>query len=110
MAAEASNENGHTPQALTYLNMIRARARQGNNSILPDITEVNKDLLRDIILNERRHELAMEGHRFWDLVRTNKASSVLGPLGFVTGKHELLPIPQTQIDLGQGSLTQNPNW
>ena len=110
MAAEASNENGHTPQALTYLNKVRERARQGNNSILPDITETKKDLLRDIILNERRHELAMEGHRFWDLVRTNKAAAVLGPLGFISGKHELLPIPQTQIDLGQGSLTQNPNW
>jgi hypothetical protein len=110
MAAEASNENGETMQALTYLNKVRARARQGNNTILPDITETNKDLLRDLILNERRHELAMEGQRFWDLVRTNKAVSVLGPLGFQSGKHELLPIPQNQIDLGQGSLTQNPNW
>jgi starch-binding outer membrane protein, SusD/RagB family len=110
MAAEASNENNKTSQALTYLNMVRARARQGNNSILPDIAVTDKDALRDLILNERRHELALEGQRFWDLVRTNKAVSVLGPLGFVSGKNELLPIPQTQIDLGQGSLTQNPNW
>jgi starch-binding outer membrane protein, SusD/RagB family len=110
MAAEASNENGKTTQALTYLNMVRARARQGNNSILPDITETDKNLLRDLILTERRHELALEGNRLWDLIRTNKSVSVLGPLGFVSGKHELLPIPQTQIDLGQGSLTQNPKW
>jgi hypothetical protein len=52
----------------------------------------------------------MEGHRFWDLIRTGKAVSVLGPLGFQTGKHELFPIPQAEIDLSQGSLTQNPNW
>jgi hypothetical protein len=52
----------------------------------------------------------MEGHRFWDLVRTNKAAEVLGPLGFVTGKNELLPIPQSEIDISQGSLKQNPNW
>ena len=110
MASEASNENGHTTQALTYLNKVRFRARQGNISILPDITVTDQTALRDLILTERRHELAMEGHRFWDLVRTNKAASVLGPLGFKTGKHELLPIPQNQIDLGQGSLTQNPNW
>jgi hypothetical protein len=71
---------------------------------------MNKDLLRDIILNERRVELALEGHRFWDLVRTGKAAMVLGPLGFMTGKHELLPIPQTEIDLTQGALDQNPGW
>jgi hypothetical protein len=96
--------------ALGYLNMVRARARQGNNSILPDITTTDYALLRDAILQERRQELAMEGFRFWDLVRTGKAAEVLGPLGFVTGKHELLPIPQTEIDISQGTLTQNPNW
>jgi len=31
-------------------------------------------------------------------------------LGFVTGKHELLPIPQNEIDISQGTLIQNPNW
>jgi hypothetical protein len=93
-----------------YLNMVRERAREGNAEILPDITITNQDELRDLILNERRHELAMEGHRYWDLVRTGKASQVLGPLGFVTGKHEVLPIPQTEIDISQGSLSQNVNW
>jgi hypothetical protein len=90
--------------------MIRARAREGNNAILPDITTTDKDQLRDLILMERRRELALEGHRFWDLVRTGKAAQVLSPLGFVAGKHELFPIPQTEIDISQGSLTQNPNW
>jgi len=110
MAAEALNENGKPAEALTYLNMVRARARQGNNNILPDITTTNQSELNDIIFNERRHELAMEGWRFWDLVRTGRAAQVLGPLGFITGKHELLPIPQSEIDISQGSLTQNPNW
>lgn len=82
----------------------------GNNAILPDITVTDKDALRNLILNERRFELAMEGHRFWDLVRTGKAPQVLGPLGFQAGKHELLPIPQNEIDISQGTLTQNPNW
>jgi starch-binding outer membrane protein, SusD/RagB family len=110
IAAEALNENNKPAGALLYLNQVRERAREGNLSILPDITETNKDALRDIILDERRHELAMEGHRFWDLIRTGKASSVLGPLGFVPGKHELLPIPQNEIDIAQGTLIQNPNW
>lgn len=109
-AAEALNETGQTSEALMYLNMIRQRAREGNNGILPDITETNKDALRDIILDERRFELAMEGHRFWDLVRTGKAQQVLGPLGFNSNKNELLPIPQVERDLTGGKLTQNPGW
>ncbi len=110
MAAEALNENNKPADALVYLNRVRERAREGNPAILPDVTETVKDKLRDIIIAERRHELALEGHRFWDLVRTGKAATVLGPLGFVEGKHELLPIPQTEIDISQGVLIQNPNW
>jgi starch-binding outer membrane protein, SusD/RagB family len=110
IAAEALNENNDPAGALIHLNRVRQRAREGNNAILPDITITSKDQLRDLILRERRVELALEGHRFWDLVRTNRAEAVLSPLGFVKGKHELFPIPQTEIDLSQGALTQNPGW
>jgi starch-binding outer membrane protein, SusD/RagB family len=110
MAAEALNENGKSTDALAYLNMIRTRARGGNNAILPDILVTDKNLLRDKIILERRHELALEGVRFWDLVRTGKATTVLGPLGFIPGKNELLPIHQSEIDISQGFLTQNPNY
>jgi len=110
MASESLNENNKPGEALIYLNMVRARARHGNNSILPDITVTDQAELRDIIFNERRHELAMEGWRFWDVIRTGRAAQILGPLGFITGKHELLPIPQSEIDISQGSLLQNPNW
>ncbi len=110
MAAEAMNENGKMTEALVYVNDIRARARQGNPAILPDITTTNQAELRDKIFNERRHELAMEGWRFWDLVRTGRAGAVMGPLGFIVGKNELLPIPQNEIDNSEGTLIQNPNW
>lgn len=110
MAAEALNENNKPGEALVHLNRVRLRARGSNSTVLPDILVTDKDQLRDIILNERRHELALEGHRFWDLVRTGKAPAVLGPLGFVTGKHDLFPIPQTEIDLSQGTINQNLNW
>lgn len=110
MAAEALNENDKQTQALTYLNQVRERAREGNTSILPDISETDKNLLRDKILVERRHELALEGHRFWDLVRTGNAPAILAPLGFIEGKNEVLPIHQTEIDISQGSITQNPNY
>ncbi|MEP7128624.1 MAG: RagB/SusD family nutrient uptake outer membrane protein [Chitinophagales bacterium] len=110
IAAEALNEIGQPSDALIYLNQVRERAREGNSNILPDITETNKDALNALILKERRSELAMEGVRFWDLVRTGKAAEVLGPLGFQTNKNELLPIPQTEIDISQGTLSQNPGW
>jgi hypothetical protein len=110
MAAEALNENGKPADAMTYLNQVRKRARGGTISILPDVSVTDKNLLRDKILLERRHEFALEGVRFWDLVRTGKASAVLGPLGFIPGKHELLPIHQSEIDISQGTLVQNPNY
>lgn len=110
MAAEALNQNNKPDQALIYLNQVRERARMGNDAILPDVTETSKALLDEIIFKERRHELAMEGHRFWDLVRTARADDVLGPLGFVAGKHEWLPIPQSEIDLSQNVIDQNPGW
>lgn len=110
MAAEALNENDKPTEALIHVNKVRERAREGNTTILPDITTTDKTTLRELILKERRIELALEGHRYWDLVRTNNADRVLKPLGFIKGKHELFPIPQTEIDLSQGALKQNPNW
>ena len=110
MAAEALNENGKPSEALTYLNMVRERARDGNNSVLPDITETDKQQLRQIIWKERRFELAFENLRYFDLQRQDRMDEVLGPLGFTEGKNELLPIPQQEIDLTEGKMSQNPNW
>jgi len=104
IASEALNELGMSSSALQYLNEVRVRAN------VDDATETGQSALSDIILNERRVELAMEGNRFYDLVRTNKAQQFLGPLGFVTGKHELFPIPQSEIDLSGGTLSQNSGW
>lgn len=109
MAAEVLNNNGKDAQALVYVNMVRERARGGNGTILPDISATGTTL-GDLIFHERRVELALEGHRFWDLVRTGRAAAVLGPLGFQTGKHELLAVPQTEIDLSRGMLAQNDGW
>jgi hypothetical protein len=110
MAAEALNENNKQAEARVQLNKVRARARGGNVGVLPDVVLGTKEVLRTAILHERRVELALEGHRFWDLIRTGRAVAELGPLGFVAGKHELLPIPQNEIDLAQGTLAQNPGW
>lgn len=63
----------------------------------------------DAIWQERRVELALEHDRFWDLVRQGRAATVLQAAGkgFVAGVHELLPIPNSQILLSGGKLTQN---
>ena len=61
----------------------------------------------DNLLLENRLEFALEGHRFWDLVRYGKAEEVLGSRGYTdTKKH--LPIPQSEIDQAHGTLKQNP--
>ena len=107
MAAEALNENDDPDMALMYLERVRNRARGGDTSVLPEVTTTDKALLRDAILDERRFELAFEGLRYWDLVRTGRANAVLGPLGFIEGIHELLPIPQSEVDISEGAITQN---
>ncbi|MBV6646332.1 MAG: RagB/SusD family nutrient uptake outer membrane protein, partial [Cyclobacteriaceae bacterium] len=78
--------------------------------ILADILTTDQDQLRELILTERRHELALEGFRFWDVVRMGKGVEIFGSLGFQSGKHELLPIPQAERDITNGLLTQNPGW
>jgi hypothetical protein len=67
----------------------------------------------DDIWKERRLEFAMEHDRFWDIVRQGNATAILhaaGKTNFVAGKHELLPIPNSQIQLSGGKLIQNPNY
>ncbi|MDR3350441.1 MAG: RagB/SusD family nutrient uptake outer membrane protein [Prevotellaceae bacterium] len=109
MAAEAANELGNTTDALDYLEQVRARARGGNNAILPEVTTTDKALLRAAIKHERRVELAMEWDRFYDLVRWGDAPVILSADGY-QAKHEYLPLPQTEIDKSNGVLVQNPNY
>lgn len=109
MHAEALNENGKGSEALVFLNQVRERAR-GDEDVLPDVTTTNQDAIRDAIINERYYELAFENRRFWDLVRTGRAEAILSPFGFIPGKNELLPIPQSEVDISQGRINQNPGY
>lgn len=112
IAAEALNENGKPQEALIQLNAVRKRARGTRTTVLPDVTTTDKTALRERIWRERRVELAMEQQRWFDLVRTGQAATRMQALGknFITGKHELFPIPQTEIDLSNGLITQNPMY
>ncbi|MGC4100724.1 RagB/SusD family nutrient uptake outer membrane protein [Ferruginibacter sp.] len=105
MAAEANNR-ATTPndtKAQLYLNKVRRRAFAVNDAS-KDITATGATL-KQAIWDERRLELAMEGDRFFDLVRTGQTSKITG---FVTGKHEVFPIPQQEINIS--GLTQNPGY
>ncbi|GAA4305197.1 RagB/SusD family nutrient uptake outer membrane protein [Compostibacter hankyongensis] len=111
MYAEAANEAGNTAAALEKLEMVRARARGDDANILPEITTTDQHQLRQIIRHERRVELAMEHERFFDLVRWGVAADTLHAAGknnFSGSRDNLLPVPQAQIDLSKGELTQNP--
>ncbi|MFK8268513.1 RagB/SusD family nutrient uptake outer membrane protein [Capnocytophaga cynodegmi] len=112
MAAESANELGNSGQAVIYLEQVRARARAGNNSILPEITTTNQVELRNAIRHERRVELGMEFDRFYDLVRWGVAQEVLHAAGKTNyqPKHEYLPLPQKEVDRSNGVLIQNPNY
>lgn len=113
MYAEAANETGNTAEALAKLELVRARARGGNNAILPRVTTTDPDELREAIRRERRFELAMEHDRFYDLVRWDIAGVALQAVGktnFNNTRDKLLPIPQAQIDLSKGVLKQNPGY
>lgn len=101
MAAEAHNRAGEDALALPLINQVRDRVG------MPPLSSGGSQLTEDI-WNERVLELGGEGYRFWDLVRTGRAAQEID--GFVTGKHELFPIPQVEIDLAGGNWQQNPNY
>lgn len=95
---------GSVADAKKYLNDVRRRAGLR--------TELEPTI--DNIIEERHLEFVGEGKRYWDLVRTDKAASVLVPdeYGYRTNtwspNKKYLPIPQSEIDRSQGTLTQNP--
>ncbi len=96
---------GPQDEADAYLNEVRARAF----GMKPDdaaFASKKRAATLDNILFENRLEFALEGHRFWDLVRFGKAEQVLGSRGYTPAK-KYLPIPQSEIDQAQGTLKQN---
>jgi hypothetical protein len=133
MSAEAEVEAGSLAKAKDLVNRVRARAADPSGWVpgSPANYKVglypafaSQDFGRMAVRFERRLELAMEGHRFFDLVRWGIAAetlnayiakekslrSYLNNANFIKGKSEYFPIPQGEIDLSQGSLTQNPGY
>lgn len=106
LLAEAENELGNTGVAAIELNKIRTRVE------LPNTTATSQDDLRAAIYNERRLELAFEGHRWFDLKRTGMAVATLNTLGRNYNVEDFKlwwPIPQSELDRNP-NLTQNSGY
>jgi hypothetical protein len=143
MAAECEVELGNLERARQYVNQVRRRAanpagfvtidgRPAANYRISEYTAAWTDAAtaRAAVRFERRLELGMEGHRFFDLVRWGVADQVLNAYlqyestklsffrgaRFTRGKNEYYPIPQVQIDVtgngadGRPILRQNPGY
>jgi starch-binding outer membrane protein, SusD/RagB family len=135
--AEALNENGKPGEALPHLNAVRERARNSNPldpkrskqayipptnpaTSLPDITTTDPDLVRQAIWRERRLELAMEGHRRYDLMRQERFGEVMRAYAakyntdkgrlFNDSRDYVLPVPGNEVLLSQGAVEQNPGF
>lgn len=139
MAAEAEIEAGSLAKAQEYINLVRKRAANSGSAVAssPANYQINeytaafadKDMARKAVRFERRLELAMEGHRFFDLVRWGIAAETLNAYlaveknrrsylkssvsGFTKGKNEYYPIPNRVIEVAKlagNTLEQNPGY
>ena len=121
IGAEAAYFNGDNATAIALINSIRERARReaASPDALPAVPgSVSGENLLKVIKHERRVELAMEGHHYWDLIRWGDAKEVLRDFyannalhnvhdPFVVGVNEFLPIPLEEIRNSKGALVQN---
>ncbi|MEQ9439997.1 MAG: RagB/SusD family nutrient uptake outer membrane protein [Cyclobacteriaceae bacterium] len=122
IAAEALNEiSGPTAEAMEYINQLRARARNwaGTMTNFPEdvAAGINQNDFRDLVLEERRLELAFEFKRWYDIKRRQlgeeafTAPTSLEPhANFDPGKHYLLPLPQDELDRNPNLAPQNPGY
>lgn len=107
-AIMAGGNDTSVSAARTSFNAVRLRAN------MPTI-DAPVAITKQDLLDERRVELAFENHRLFDLIRFNEAQNVLSAFSTATGGNYnasdlLLPIPQREINLSNGLLSQNPGY
>lgn len=113
MYAEVINETNNGPNAVAYdaLNRIRRRAFGVTNTTVDYPAGLSKTDFFLAVEAERRLELAFEGHRWLDLLRTDRAIPVMTAKGSKIQPHQLLfPIPQAEIDINPSKMKQNPGY
>jgi len=99
---ESLNENGNSSAAITELNKIRSRAG------LAGTTASGQADLRQAFADERRLELALEGQRWFDLVRTGTVNAEMGMT--IDPQFYVFPLPQSEVLASGGVITQNPGY
>jgi hypothetical protein len=138
MGAEAAAETNDIASALTWVNLVRNRAKNmtwvqneagtapaANYVIEPYTSFANQAEAIKAVRHERRLELGMEGHRLFDLRRWGNGVQVINEyianenrtiptfaskVNAYTVKNDILPIPITAIDLSGGILKQNDGY
>lgn len=136
--AEAAIELGDLATGMRYINEVRERAMNSARVKTEDGSQdaanykvglynafANKEEAMTALRTERRLEFALEGERFFDLVRWGIAADVMNAYfakektfrshlqnaRFIKGTHEYGPIPQAVLDLAkEGALKQNPGY
>lgn len=134
MTAECEIEVGSLINALKHVNTVRARANKlprkkvegvdvADYKVSPYPSFPTKEYARKAVRMERRLELALEGHRFFDLVRWGIAKEVIESYSAFEGQYldfyqgivyrpqnDYFPIPKTQIDRSSNTLDQNEGY
>jgi hypothetical protein len=113
LRAEARLQQNNTAGAAEDINVVRTRAARPGQEAAIQITPA--DVTLDFLLDERARELAGEGWRWWDLVRTGTLvdrTRMYNPFAApnIQDYHTVRPIPQEQIDRTQGGYPQNPGY
>ncbi len=101
--AEALNENNSTDDAIDELNKTRNRAGLGDYD-----GDTGQAAVRQAIADERRLELAFEGQRWFDLVRTGTVDAEMGTS--VNANYYVFPIPDSEVLASDGIITQNAGY
>jgi hypothetical protein len=105
-AIMAGAQDTDATAALSSFQAVRDRA---------GLTDAVTNVTKDELLLERRVELAFENQRLYDLIRFGKAIDVLGAFALANGTNFssndlLLPLPESEIGLSNGLLSQNPGY
>jgi len=112
IAAEALNEtSAGSAEAASYVNRVRARARAGNGSAFPEdvATGMTQEDFRDMVLEERKWELAFEYKRWYDIARRKLGTEVFGASGLEGLKENFDPSRDYLFPILADELARNPN-
>ena len=115
MLAEVNEALGLEPEAITYIDMIRTRAKLKSYEQAPESYKNDYPTIKDVILHERRIELAFENHRWFDLLRFYKPDDLVKFLNdkSVQGcskRDLLLPIPWREVSINPSGMYQNDGY